>query len=174
MRDKHEHLPKDIAWHFIGHLQTNKIKYIIPFVDCIHSIDSAHLLAEVNRQAAKQDRRVRCLLQFHIATEESKFGFSYEEAVRMLVSPEFSEWRHVELCGVMGMATNTEDSTLVRKEFRTLRTYFDRLKQDFFSGEENFREISMGMTGDYPIAVEEGSTMVRIGSAIFGSRNYNL
>lgn len=174
MTEKHEHLPKDIEWHFIGHLQTNKIKYIIPYVHCIHSIDSARLLAEVEKHAAKCGRRVRCLLQFHIATEESKFGFSYEEAVAMLQSPDFAEWQHVELCGVMGMATNTEDTALIRNEFRTLKSYFDRLKNEYFPGQESFREISMGMTGDYPIAMEEGSTMVRIGSAIFGARNYNL
>ena len=174
MTGKYEHLPKDIEWHFIGHLQTNKIKYISPYVHCIHSIDSAKLLAEVEKHAAKHGRRVRCLLQFHIATEESKFGFSYEEAVAMLQSPDFAEWQHVELCGVMGMATNTEDTALIRNEFRTLKSYFDRLKNEYFPGQESFREISMGMTGDYPIAMEEGSTMVRIGSAIFGARNYNL
>lgn len=174
MTEKHEALPKDIEWHFIGHLQTNKIKYIIPYVHCIHSIDSAHLLAEVDKQAAKHGRTVPCLLQFHIATEESKFGFSYEEAAEMLKSPEFRTWEHIAIHGVMGMATNTEDSALVRKEFHTLKTYFDRLKQTFFAGQESFREISMGMTGDYPLAIEEGSTMVRIGSAIFGARNYQL
>lgn len=174
MTGKYEHLPKDIEWHFIGHLQTNKIKYIIPYVYCIHSIDSAKLLAEVEKHAAKHGRRVRCLLQFHIATEESKFGFSYEEAVAMLQSPDFAGWQHVEICGVMGMATNTEDTALIRNEFRTLKSYFDRLKTGYFPGQESFREISMGMTGDYPIAMEEGSTMVRIGSAIFGARNYNL
>ncbi len=174
MTEKHEHLPKDIEWHFIGHLQTNKIKYIIPYVHCIHSIDSARLLAEVEKHAAKCNRRVRCLLQFHIATEESKFGFSYEEAVAMLASPAFAEWEHIEICGVMGMATNTENQDLIRSEFHTLKRYFDQLKTDFFLNQESFREISMGMTGDYPIAVEEGSTMVRIGSAIFGARNYNL
>ncbi len=172
MTEKHEALPKDIEWHFIGHLQTNKIKYIIPYVHCIHSIDSAHLLAEVDKQAAKHGRTVPCLLQFHIATEESKFGFSYEEAAEMLKSPEFRTWEHIAIHGVMGMATNTEDSALVRKEFHTLKTYFDRLKQTFFAGQESFREISMGMTGDYPLAIEEGSTMVRIGSAIFGPRMY--
>ena len=174
MTEKHEHLPKDIEWHFIGHLQTNKIKYIIPYVHCIHSIDSARLLAEVEKHAAKCGRRVRCLLQFHIATEESKFGFSYEEAVEMLKSPDFSGWQHVEICGVMGMATNTDNQNLIRSEFRTLKRYFDQLKTGFFPNQESFREISMGMTGDYPIAVEEGSTLVRIGSAIFGARNYNL
>ena len=174
MTAKHEVLPKDIEWHFIGHLQTNKIKYIIPYVHCIHSIDSAHLLAEVEKQAAKHNRTVPCLLQFHIATEETKFGFSYEEAAEMLHSPEFHTWSHVEICGVMGMATNTEDNELIRQEFRSLKICFNRLKAEFFPQQESFREISMGMTGDYPIAIEEGSTLVRIGSAIFGARNYQL
>lgn len=174
MTEKHEHLPKDIEWHFIGHLQTNKIKYIVPYVYCIHSIDSSKLLAEVEKHAAKHNRQVRCLLQFHIATEESKFGFSYPEAVEMLQSPEFTTYKHVEICGIMGMATNTEDITLIRNEFRTLKKYFDKLKTEYFPEQESFKEISMGMTGDYPIAVEEGSSIVRIGSAIFGARNYNL
>ena len=174
LRDKAAVLPKDIEWHFIGHLQTNKIKYIIPYVHCIHSIDSAHLLAEVEKHAAKHNRTVPCLLQFHIATEETKFGFSYEEAAEMLLSPEFQTWSHVEICGVMGMATNTEDNELIRQEFRSLKSYFNRLKAEFFPQQESFREISMGMTGDYPIAIEEGSTLVRIGSAIFGARNYQL
>ena len=174
MTAKHEVLPKDIEWHFIGHLQTNKIKYIIPFVHCIHSIDSAHLLAEVERHAAKAGRVVPCLLQFHIATEETKFGFSMEEAEEMLQSADFKNWNHVEICGVMGMASNTENSSQVRQEFRHLKTIFDHLKNKYFPQQETFREISMGMTGDYPIAVEEGSTLVRIGSAIFGARNYQL
>ena len=174
MTAKHEVLPKDIEWHFIGHLQTNKIKYIIPFVHCIHSIDSAHLLAEVERHAAKAGRVVPCLLQFHIATEETKFGFSMEEAEEMLQSADFKNWNHVEICGVMGMASNTENSSQVRQEFRHLKNIFDHLKNKYFPQQETFREISMGMTGDYPIAVEEGSTLVRIGSAIFGARNYQL
>ena len=174
MTAKHEVLPKDIEWHFIGHLQTNKIKYIIPFVHCIHSIDSAHLLAEVERHAAKAGRVVPCLLQFHIATEETKFGFSMEEAEEMLQSADFKNWKHVEICGVMGMASNTENSSQVRQEFRHLKNIFDHLKNNYFPQQETFREISMGMTGDYPIAVEEGSTLVRIGSAIFGARNYQL
>lgn len=173
MTSKHEHLPKDIEWHFIGHLQTNKIKYIIPFVNCIHSIDSVKLLAEVNKQALKHNRIVPCLLQFHIATEESKFGFSWEEAVNMLESKEFAEWKNIEICGVMGMATNTTDTSLIRREFQQLKHYFEQLKIKFFPKMDNFKEISMGMTSDYPIAVEEGSTMVRIGSAIFGARDYS-
>ena len=173
MTSKHEHLPKDIAWHFIGHLQTNKIKYIIPYVHCIHSIDSAKLLAEVNKQALKHDRMVSCLLQFHIATEESKFGFSWEEATEMLQSDTFAQWRNIRIDGVMGMATNTEDTSLIRSEFKQLKHYFDQLKQQYFPTQTHFKEISMGMTGDYPIAVEEGSTMVRIGSAIFGARDYS-
>lgn len=172
LKEKHEQLPKDIQWHFIGHLQTNKIKYIIPYVHLIHSIDSFRLLQEVNRQAARHERVVDCLLQFHIATEETKFGFSLEECLQMLQSPEFATLHNVEICGVMGMASLTDDTAQIHREFATLRHYFQQLKEEFFAQQESFKELSMGMTDDYPIAIEEGSTMIRVGSAIFGARNY--
>ena len=164
-------LPKDLEWHFIGHLQTNKVKYIAPFVNMIHSIDSLKLLSEVNKQALKYDRIIDCLLQFHIATEETKFGLNFEEASQLLNSPEFSSLHNIRICGVMGMATFTEDEALVRKEFRNLKSIFDQLKNIFFRDQGFFKEISMGMSDDYKIAIEEGSTIVRIGSALFGERN---
>ena len=173
MREKHEILPQDIRWHFIGHLQTNKIKYIIPYVHLIHSIDSFKLLQEVDRQAAKHNRTVGCLLQFHVATEETKFGFSMDECEQMLKSPEFSFLKNVEIKGVMGMASFTDDTAQVRCEFQTLHGFFTKLKEEYFAEKPDFKEISMGMTSDYPIAIEEGSTMIRVGSAIFGARDYS-
>ena len=172
MREKHEILPQDIRWHFIGHLQTNKIKYIIPYVHLIHSIDSFKLLQEVDRQAAKHGRVVGCLLQFHVATEETKFGFSMDECEQMFQSPEFSSLKNVDIKGVMGMASFTDDAAQVRREFQTLHGFFTKLKEEYFSEKADFKEISMGMTSDYPIAIEEGSTMIRVGSALFGARNY--
>ena len=174
MRDKHAVLPEDVEWHFIGHLQTNKIKYIVRYVSLIHSIDSLALLQAVDKEAAKCDRVVDCLLQFHIATEETKFGLDMAEAEALLQSPEYAAMKHVRIVGVMGMATNTDDRELIRSEFRTLRSYRDMLAERYFAGHEEFREISMGMSGDYDIAMEEGSTLVRVGSAIFGARNYNV
>jgi pyridoxal phosphate enzyme (YggS family) len=174
MREKHEALPKDIEWHFIGHLQTNKIKYIIPYVSLIHSIDSLNLLKEVNKEATKKDRRVDCLLQFHIAQEETKFGLSYDEAVQLLTSAEYKQMENIRIVGVMGMATFTDNNNQVSAEFATLRDIFDRLKKEYFSTEESFCELSMGMSDDYPLAIEQGSTLVRVGSAIFGKRNYNI
>ena len=173
MREKHEILPKDIRWHFIGHLQTNKIKYIIPYVHLIHSIDSFKLLQEVDRQAAKHNRVVGCLLQFHVATEETKFGFSMDECEQMLKSPEFSSLKNIEVRGVMGMASFTDDAAQVRREFQTLHGFFTKLKEEYFAEDPYFTELSMGMTGDYRIAIEEGSTMIRVGSAIFGERDYS-
>lgn len=172
MRDKHEVLPNDIQWHFIGHLQTNKIKYIIPFVTLIHSIDSANLLEAVNKEAKKHDRIVDCLLQFHIATEETKFGLDLDEARQLLSSDAFREMQNIRICGVMGMATFTDDKTQVHNEFRNLKSIFDTLKHDYFAEQPQFKEISMGMSDDYPIAIEEGATLVRVGSKIFGARNY--
>jgi len=174
MKAKHEELPKDIEWHFIGHLQTNKIKYIAPYVSLIHSIDSFALLKEVNKYAVKNDRVIPCLLQFHIADEETKFGFSQEECEEMLQSPEFQELKNVEIHGVMGMATFTDDKEQVRGEFHHLHQIFEDLKAKFFSQNPNFKELSMGMTEDYPIAISEGSTLIRIGSAIFGPRDYSV
>ena len=173
MRDKHEVLPKDIDWHFIGHLQTNKIKYIVQYVRLIHSIDTFNLLQAVNKEAVKHDRVVDCLLQFHIAEEETKFGLSMEEAEEILNSDIFKTMKNVRICGVMGMATNTDNMTQVRKEFHHLKKIFNTLKTKYFADCEWFKEISMGMSHDYPIAIEEGSTMVRVGSKIFGERNYN-
>lgn len=174
MRDKHEVLPHDIEWHFIGHLQTNKVKYIAPYVTLIHSIDSLNLLQFVNKEALKHDRVIDCLLQFHIATEETKFGLNMEEAKALLDSPEFAQLKNVRIVGVMGMATNTPNRDLVRKEFRTLHSYFDQLADAYFKGHPEFKEISMGMSHDYDIAMEEGSTLVRLGTSIFGARDYSI
>ncbi len=168
---KYEALPKDIEWHLIGHLQTNKVKYIVPFVALIHSVDRFKLLRAIDKQAAKVGRTIDCLLQFHIAQEETKFGFHEAEAIAMLESEEFGALQHVRICGVMGMATFTDDRAQVRREFRSLRQIFERLKADYFADQPHFRELSMGMSGDWDIAVEEGSTMVRIGSLLFGPRS---
>lgn len=163
-------LPPDIHWHLIGHLQTNKVRQVVPFVYMIHSIDSFRLLQEVDKAAEKVGRVIDCLLQFHIAQEESKFGFNREEAEAMLGSEAFSNMAHVRICGVMGMATFTEDEILVKREFSQLKHVFEDLKARFFSDKPYFREISMGMSGDWEIAVAAGSTMVRVGSLIFGQR----
>lgn len=171
MRDKHQVLPDDIKWHFIGHLQTNKIKYIAPFVTLIHSIDSSSLLEAVNKEAVKNNRVIDCLLQFHIAQEETKFGLDIEEAKAMIESENFKNLNNVRIVGVMGMATFTDDVNQVRNEFKTLKNIFDILKENYFN-DDSFKEISMGMSDDYPVAIEEGATMVRVGSKIFGARNY--
>ncbi len=167
---KYEALPKDIEWHIVGHLQTNKVKYIAPFIACIHSVDSMKILKEIDKQAKRNHRNIDCLLQFHIAEEETKFGLSLEEAVALLQSPEFQLLKNARIAGVMGMATFTEDMTLVHKEFRHLKDIFTALKNRFFAEDDRFREISMGMSGDYKVALEEGSTMVRIGTLLFGHR----
>lgn len=169
--EKYEALPKDIEWHLIGHLQRNKVKYIAPFVHLIHAVDSMRLLQEINKQAAKNDRVINVLLQFHIAQEESKFGFSFEEAKEVLEDKSFVEMQNINVVGIMGMATNTSNEERVADEFRTLHNYFQILKSHYFKFNPDFKEISMGMSGDYKIAVEEGSTMIRVGSTIFGSRN---
>lgn len=169
---KFEVMPKDIQWHFIGHLQSNKIKYMASFVHLIHGVDSFKLLKTINTEARKAARVISCLLQFHIAEEETKFGLSWEEAEEMLQSDEFAALENIKVYGVMGMATFTDDETQIRKEFASLKTYFNRLKTDYFSASEDFKTISMGMSGDYLLAIEEGSTMVRIGSTIFGERQY--
>jgi len=170
LRDKHEVLPDNIHWHFIGHLQTNKVKYIAPFVKMIHAVDSYKLLKEINKQAAKHDRIISCLLQFHIASEDTKFGMNAEEAYELLNNPERKELKNIRITGVMGMASNTFDTELVRQEFAYLRDIFQNVRFDFFLGDIFFREISMGMSGDFMIAAQEGSTLVRIGSSIFGER----
>ena len=174
MRDKYQELPKDIQWHFIGHLQTNKIKYIAPFVTLIHAIDSLSLLEAVNKEAAKNNRVIDCLLQFHIAQEETKFGLDIEETKSLLESESFKDLKNINICGVMGMATFTDDVNQVRNEFKNLRNIFETLKENYFKANDSFKEISMGMSDDYPIAIEEGTTMVRVGSKIFGARNYNV
>jgi pyridoxal phosphate enzyme (YggS family) len=163
-------LPDDIEWHLIGHLQKNKVKYIASFISLIHSVDSLELLETINKEAAKCGRVISCLLQFHVAKEETKFGLNFEEAVALIHSKKFSEMKNIKICGVMGMATLTEDESIVRKEFRELEGIFTTLKEQDFNTSKDFKEISMGMSGDYKIAIEEGSTLVRIGSAIFGER----
>jgi len=168
---KWESLPKDIEWHFIGHLQSNKVRMIAPFVAMIHSVDSLKILKTINDEAKHAGRVIPCLLQFHIASEESKFGFSYEEVVQLLTALKSSDIENITISGVMGMATFTDDVELIRKEFSTLHEIFQNLEDVFFRGNDNFREISMGMSDDYLYAVENGSTLVRIGSTIFGERN---
>ncbi len=163
---KYEELPKDIEWHMIGHLQRNKVKYIAPFVTLIHAVDSIRLLEEINKQGAAHERIIPCLLQYKIAEEESKFGMgdsSFDNC-------PFDEFENVKIAGVMGMATFTSDSEQVRREFKKLKNIFNRLKENIFQDKSEFSEISMGMSGDYRIAIEEGSTMVRIGSLLFGNR----
>lgn len=169
--DKQGALPPDIEWHFIGHLQRNKVKYLSPFVSLIHSVDSLKLLQEINKQAQRQSRVINCLLQFHIAEEDTKFGLNLEEARTMLSAPATGALDYVSIRGIMGMATYTDDKVQIRREFRHLRSIFNTLKAEFFPGETSFSELSMGMSGDYLIALEEGSTIVRIGSLIFGERS---
>lgn len=172
MTAKYESLPKDIEWHFIGHLQTNKVKYIVPYVALIHGIDSYKLLAEVDKQAAKAGRRVNCLLQLHIAREETKFGFSFDECRQMLAEGQWRQLQHIRLCGLMGMATNTDNVEQIKEEFRSLSDFFREVKSTWFADDAAFCELSMGMSHDYHEAIDEGSTLVRVGSKIFGERIY--
>ena len=167
LADKHPLLPNDIKWHVIGHLQTNKVKYIAPFVALIHSVDSLKLLQEINKQALNNERTIDCLLQFHVAQEETKFGLSIEEAQEFLDSIDFALLKNIRIVGIMGMASFSSNSKQVRGEFKTLKSIYDQLKSDYFSTEDSFKEISMGMSGDFQLAIEEGSTMVRVGSSIF-------
>ena len=171
MVEKHESLPQDISWHMIGHLQTNKVKYIAPFVHLIHGVDSYKLLKEIDKQGAKFQRKIPCLLQFHIAQESSKFGFTWDEAIRIFDDGLREKMQNIQFSGVMGMATHTSDSGQVREEFASLKMIFERLKEKEFRNSVEFNTLSMGMSGDYKIAIDEGSNMVRIGSKIFGSRN---
>ena len=164
LAEKYEILPKDIEWHMIGHLQTNKVKY--------HGVESLKLLETIDKEGRKHDRVIPCLLQFYIASEETKFGLDMEEAKALLESDDYRQMKNVKIVGVMGMATNTDDEGQVRREFHHLKEIFDELKATYFAGNPEFKELSMGMSGDYRIAVEEGSTMVRVGSSIFGARNY--
>lgn len=170
LTEKYELLPKDIEWHLIGHLQTNKVKYIASFVAMIHAVDSLKLLEEINKQAKKHNRIIDCLLQFHIAQEDTKFGLNKQEVVDLLGSDKFHELEHIRIRGVMGMASFTDDNEQVRKEFRELVSIFNFLKSDYFSTQRSFDVRSMGMSGDFEIAIEEGSNMVRVGSLIFGER----
>jgi len=170
MAAKQPELPADVEWHLIGHLQTNKVKSLAPFVHTIQSVDSLKLLLEIEKQAAKHDRVINGLLQFHIADEETKTGLSFAEAEEILQSDAYPQLCHVRLTGVMGVATFTNDTAQLRREFQTLRGYFEQLKTRFFADADYFREISMGMSADYALAIEEGSTLVRVGSAIFGAR----
>lgn len=171
--DKHEALPKDIEWHMIGHLQTNKVKYIAPFVSLIHSVDSLKLLKEIQKQAVKNNRVINCLLQVRIAQEETKFGLTIEDLKDILEREEVQAFTGVNIVGFMGMATNTDDEAQVRKEFSLLKLTFDQFKEAYGNLPNfNLQHISMGMSGDFQMAIEEGSTMVRIGSSLFGARNY--
>lgn len=170
LRGKHEALPKDIRWHFIGTLQTNKIKYIIPYVALIEGIDSYQLLEEVNRQAFKAGRIIDCLLQVHIAQEETKFGFTLDECRAMLEEGEWRSLSSVQVCGLMGMASNTDSQEQIAGEFRLLSKFFKEIKANYFPDQPSFAELSMGMSHDYLLAVKEGSTMVRVGTKIFGER----
>ncbi|MDR2086798.1 MAG: YggS family pyridoxal phosphate-dependent enzyme [Dysgonamonadaceae bacterium] len=167
---KYEHLPKDVEWHFIGHLQLNKVKQIAPFIDTIHSIDSVKLLSEVNKEAAKFNRQINVLLQIHIAQEEHKFGFSFDEVEELLKTGVFATFPYLHLSGLMGMATFTDEKEQIRQEFHGLNVFFQQMKAAYFPSGASFHELSMGMTDDYPIALEEGATIVRIGSKIFGPR----
>lgn len=167
-------LPEAAEWHLIGHLQTNKVKYIVPFIQLIHSVDSLKLLTEINREAARVHRTIDCLLQMRIAREETKFGLTYGEARQLLTSSEFQEMRHIRITGLMGMATFTNDTAQVSEEFRALNRILRDLKAEFFSNTPSFKELSMGMSGDYKLAIEAGSTMIRIGSLIFGERQFKL
>lgn len=172
IQEKQPKMPADVHWHMIGHLQRNKVKYIAPFVHLIHGVDSFKLLKEIEKQGKKVGRKIPVLLQIHIAEEESKFGFDKAELKEMIDDPEFQHLEHVLIRGLMGMATFTEDENQIRKEFRSLKNLFDELKTQDLPDFVKLEELSMGMSGDYLIAQEEGSTMVRIGSAIFGARNY--
>lgn len=174
MTAKSQVLPKDIEWHFIGHVQSNKIKMMAPYVSVIQGVDTYDKLAEIDRQAARFNRHITCYLQLHIASEETKFGFSPDECTAMLEQGEWKNLKNITIGGIMGMATNTADEAQVRREFGRLKEIFDTYKQKYFTGSSDFNTISAGMSGDYKLAIEAGSNMVRIGSAIFGERNYNV
>ena len=177
LQRKHQELQDlDVEWHFIGHLQTNKVKYLAPYVSLIHSVDSPHLLAEINKQAQKAGRTVRCLLQLHVAQEETKFGFTPDEALAFLDEESWREMQGIQLVGAMAMATNTDDTVRFREDFRCARRFFEQARRDYFpptpDGTSPFCELSMGMSDDWHIAVDEGSTLIRIGTQIFGQRQY--
>ncbi|WP_028295595.1 YggS family pyridoxal phosphate-dependent enzyme [Olivibacter sitiensis] len=168
--EKHPALPQDIFWHMIGHLQTNKVKYIAPFVHLIQSVDSLKLLKEIDKNAKKHNRVIDCLLQIHIAEEESKFGLSHEEVIELLRSGDYQQMQNIRIVGLMGIATNTENGKVIKEEFYELKTFFDGLKISFFKEKDYFNILSMGMSSDYRLAITQGSNMIRLGSGIFGSR----
>ncbi len=172
LSEKQPELPNDIEWHFVGHLQRNKVKYIAPFVNLIHSFDSFKLVKEIDKEAAKNNRVINGLLQIHISQDESKYGFSYEQAKEFLDTKALWDLNNIRISGLMGIATLTEDKSLIRKEFQELKAFYDELKVNYFQEASHFKEVSMGMTSDYDIAMEEGSTIIRVGSYIFGERNY--
>ncbi len=172
MKAKHEVLPEDIKWHFIGHLQSNKIKYIISYVSMIEAVDTLKLLSEINQYAIKAGRIIPCLLEIHLAKEETKFGFSFQECRDMLKEGEWKKLTNVSISGVMGMASNIDDQNQILNEFSSLKDFFNELKKDFFAESPDFKEISMGMSNDYKLAIQAGSTLVRIGTKIFGERIY--
>jgi len=172
LQQKHEVLPKDIEWHFIGHLQTNKVKYIAGYVHLIHSVDTHKLLVEINKQAEKHNRIIDCLLQLHVAQEETKFGFSPQELLDYIEQGEWHQLKNVRICGLMCMASNVDDESQIAREFEQAQNIFNKLKSDYFSDEDSFSIRSWGMSEDYPIAINYGSNMVRIGSMIFGPRVY--
>lgn len=171
LQHKHPVLPADIRWHMIGHLQRNKVKYIAPFIYMIHSVDSLRLLEEIDKRAKQQDRVIKVLLQIHIATEETKFGLDADELRELLISDAYGKMQHIVVAGLMGMATFTDDTEQVKREFGYLKQLFDQTKATYFAGDPAFQVLSMGMSGDYELALAEGSTMVRIGSLLFGSRD---
>lgn len=170
MLAKYEELPKDIQWHLVGHLQTNKVKYIAPFVSLIHSVDSLKVLSEINKQALKNNRVIDCLLQVFIADEDTKFGLDHAELIELLRSEEFQEFKNIRIRGLMGIATNTENEKIIKEEFYELKMFFDGIKTTYFRKEVSFDILSMGMSSDYKIAIEQGANMVRLGSTIFGKR----
>ncbi|MDR0972121.1 MAG: YggS family pyridoxal phosphate-dependent enzyme [Bacteroidales bacterium] len=172
LKEKYQLLPKDIIWHQVGHLQTNKVKLIAPFVNMIESVDSLKLLIEINKEASKKNRVIDCLLQIDIAKEETKFGLKLSQAKALLKDEQYQQMQNIRICGVMGIGSITENPKQTKKEFANLKSIFNTLKEGFFKEDNNFQHISMGMTHDYLIAIKEGSTMVRIGSGIFGVRNY--
>ena len=172
LRLKHQSLPQDIEWHFIGHLQTNKVKYIAPYVTMIEAVDSLKLLREINKQAGKCDRRIKVLLELHIAEEATKYGLTLDDCRELLAAGEWRDMNHVQICGIMMMASLTDDTEQIRREMQTARDFFNEVKAQYFADDEAFCERSWGMSDDYPIALETGSTMIRVGTKIFGPRVY--
>lgn len=172
--EKYNSLPKDIEWHLVGHLQTNKVKFIAPFISLIHGVDSFKLLKEINKEAIKKNRTINCLLQIYIADEDTKYGLGFDETIELLSSDEYTQLKNIHIVGVMGIATNTDNQSQLKEEFYELKTFFNGLKESFFKNDAEFKEISMGMSADYKLAIKEGSTMVRIGSDIFGKRSDNI